>query len=111
MAISIASTWVVSRFGASGVYTLAAIVGVTDIDPFVLSIAQGSAASLSQADASIAVLVATASNNLLKAAYSVGFAGWRSGLRGLPAWPCYPAQPSPLHCYSRDSNRPRSQVT
>jgi uncharacterized membrane protein (DUF4010 family) len=33
VAISIASTWVVSRFGASGVYTLAAIVGVTDIDP------------------------------------------------------------------------------
>jgi uncharacterized membrane protein (DUF4010 family) len=83
VAISIASTWVVSRFGASGVYTLAAIVGVTDIDPFVLSIAQGSAASLSQADASIAVLVATASNNLLKAAYAVGFAGWRTGLPGV----------------------------
>jgi uncharacterized membrane protein (DUF4010 family) len=41
VAISIASTWAADHFGAAGVYGLAAIVGVTDIDPFVLSIAQG----------------------------------------------------------------------
>jgi uncharacterized membrane protein (DUF4010 family) len=39
--ISIAATWVRARFGATGVYTLAGIVGLTDIDPFVLSIASG----------------------------------------------------------------------
>jgi uncharacterized membrane protein (DUF4010 family) len=80
VAISIACAWVVSRFGAAGIYALAAIVGVTDIDPFVLSIAQGSAASLSEMDATIAVLMATASNNLLKAAYTVAFAGLRGSL-------------------------------
>ncbi|HEY8009212.1 MAG TPA: DUF4010 domain-containing protein [Methylocella sp.] len=58
-----------------------ALGGVTDIDPFVLSIAQGGASSLTGADAAVAVLTATASNNLLKAAYTVGFTG---RLKGLP---------------------------
>jgi hypothetical protein len=43
-----------------------------------ISIAQGGASSLTGADA--AVLTATASNNLLKAAYTVGFTGHRRGL-------------------------------
>jgi uncharacterized membrane protein (DUF4010 family) len=62
------------------VYSLAAIVGVTDIDPFVLSVAQNNAGSLSQASAAIAVLVATASNNVLKAGYTIGLAGPRGSL-------------------------------
>ena len=78
--ISIASTWATEHFGAAGLYVIAAIVGVTDIDPFVLSIAQGGASSLTGADAAVAVLTATASNNLLKAAYTVGFTGHRRGL-------------------------------
>jgi uncharacterized membrane protein (DUF4010 family) len=63
VAISIASTWAANHFGATGLYAIAAIVGVTDIDPFVLSIAQGGASSLTGADAAVAVLTATASNN------------------------------------------------
>jgi uncharacterized membrane protein (DUF4010 family) len=51
VAISIASTWAADHFGAAGLYVIAAIVGVTDIDPFVLSIAQGGASSLTGADA------------------------------------------------------------
>ena len=80
--ISVASSWVKSRFGETGIDVLAAIVGVTDIDPFVLSLAQGVAAPLSIAAAGAAVLIATASNNLLKAGYAAAFAGWR---RSLPA--------------------------
>ena len=56
---------------------LAAIVGVGDIDPFVLSLAQGGGAELAPRDVVAAVLIATSSNNLLKAAYCVAFAGWR----------------------------------
>jgi uncharacterized membrane protein (DUF4010 family) len=77
VSISIASTWAADRFGAAGVYVIAAIVGITDIDPFVLSIAQGGASSLTGTDAAVAVLTATASNNLLKAVYTVGFTGHR----------------------------------
>ena len=78
--ISIASSWVKSRFGATGIDVLAAIVGITDIDPFVLSLAQGVAAPLSATGAAAAVLIATASNNLLKAGYAAAFAGVRASL-------------------------------
>jgi uncharacterized membrane protein (DUF4010 family) len=77
VAISIGSMWVKEHFGHVGVYWLAAIVGVTDIDPFVLSVAQGGVAGLNLTATAIAVLLAASSNNALKAVYSVGFAGWR----------------------------------
>jgi uncharacterized membrane protein (DUF4010 family) len=78
--ISVASSWVKSRFGESGIDVLAAIVGVTDIDPFVLSLAQGVAAPLPVAGAAAAVLIAASSNNLLKAGYAAAFAGVRASL-------------------------------
>jgi len=83
--ISVVSTWVAARFGSTGVYVLAAIVGVTDIDPFVLGIAQGGVANLSLSSAAISVLVAASSNNVLKAAYAAVFAGWRSSFPSVVA--------------------------
>jgi len=83
VAISIASNWAADRFGAAGIYVLAGIVGVTDIDPFVLSVAQGGASSLDTASAGAAVLIATASNNLLKAAYTGAFAGRTGSLAAI----------------------------
>jgi uncharacterized membrane protein (DUF4010 family) len=74
---SIASAWVIQSFGDVGVYWLAGIVGVTDIDPFVLSLAQGGVAGLSIHAAAMAILIAASSNNLLKAIYAVAFAGWQ----------------------------------
>jgi hypothetical protein len=44
----------------------------------VLSLAQGGGEGLRLADLAGAVLIATSSNNLLKAAYSLGLAGWRT---------------------------------
>ena len=73
--VSLAASWARQRFGATGVYGLAAIVGLTDIDPFVLSIASGGAAPLPGDTAAAAVLIAASSNNVLKAGYAVGFAG------------------------------------
>jgi len=43
---SLLSTWVKTEFGLAGIYSLAAIVGVTDIDPFVLNLAQGGASGI-----------------------------------------------------------------
>jgi uncharacterized membrane protein (DUF4010 family) len=76
--ISLASAWVRSRFGTAGLYGLAAIVGAADIDPFVLSIASGGPATLSNATGGAAILIAASSNNVLKAIYTAGFAGFRS---------------------------------
>jgi uncharacterized membrane protein (DUF4010 family) len=75
--VSLATSWVRAQFGQNGVLWLAAIVGVADIDPFVLSLAQGGGAGLAPREVVAAVLIATSSNNLLKAAYCVVFAGWR----------------------------------
>lgn len=77
VAISIASTWVRGAFGTAGIFSLAAIVGFSDIDPFVLSLAQGAAVPLSLGTAAAAILIAASSNNLLKAGYAVAFAGLR----------------------------------
>jgi uncharacterized membrane protein (DUF4010 family) len=78
--VSLAAAWVRLRFGTRGVYALAGIVGLTDIDPFVLSIASGGATPLPGHTAAAAVLIATSSNNVLKAAYTIGFAGFRAAL-------------------------------
>jgi len=73
--ISIVTAWVRGVFGESGILTLSALVGVTDIDPFVLNIAQGGVAGMSAAVLCAAVLIAASSNNVAKAAYIVGFGG------------------------------------
>jgi uncharacterized membrane protein (DUF4010 family) len=78
--VSLASAWAQTRFGQAGVYALAAIVGVTDIDPFVLSLAQGGLHGVPSTVMMVAILIAVASNNLLKAAYAAGFAGIRASL-------------------------------
>lgn len=74
IAISLISKWVQAHLGALGVLVLAAVVGVTDIDPFVLSLAQGGAASIGIATSAVAIVIAASSNNLLKAAYTTAFA-------------------------------------
>ena len=78
VATSLVSNWVLSRFGQGGIYGLAAVVGVTDIDPFVLNIAQGATTGLSTGALTAAVLIAASSNNVLKAAYTLAFGRWVS---------------------------------
>ena len=55
------------------------MIGFTDIDPFVLSIAQGGG-GLPLDSAAIAILIAISSNNILKAVYTIVFAGRRASL-------------------------------
>jgi uncharacterized membrane protein (DUF4010 family) len=80
VAVSVAAGWVRAKFGEAGIYGLAAIVGVTDINPFVLSIASGGAGPLPVGASGAAILIAAASNNILQAAYTAGFAGMRTAI-------------------------------
>jgi uncharacterized membrane protein (DUF4010 family) len=73
--ISVITAWTRTTFGQNGILVLAGVVGVTDIDPFVVNIAQGGVAGVSLATLSAAVLIASSSNNLAKAAYALGFGG------------------------------------
>jgi uncharacterized membrane protein (DUF4010 family) len=76
--LAIASAWVSHEFGQRGIYTLSALTGLTDIDPFVLSLAQGGVAGMSLRAAAAAILVAASSNNVLKACYALAFGGARA---------------------------------
>ncbi|HUA08881.1 MAG TPA: DUF4010 domain-containing protein [Candidatus Acidoferrales bacterium] len=80
IAISLISKWVQEHAGAHGVLALAAVVGFTDIDPFVLSLAQGGAASIGVAVAAVAVVIASSSNNVLKAVYTLAFTRRRESI-------------------------------
>jgi uncharacterized membrane protein (DUF4010 family) len=80
IAISAITTVVQTYLGGAGVLGLAAVVGVTDIDPFVLGLAQGGAANVGVPLAATAIVVATASNNVLKAVYAVAFSRRRESL-------------------------------
>ncbi len=62
--------FVVGRYGAQGAQTLAFMVGVTDIDPFILNLFQGKW-NLDAMVISLAVLNAITSNNILKMVYAL----------------------------------------
>lgn len=79
--VSLLTEWIKTHFGSVGVYGLAAIVGVTDIDPFVLSLAHGGMEDISRSTMIAAILIAASSNNLLKAIYTVSFGSWPTGRR------------------------------
>jgi uncharacterized membrane protein (DUF4010 family) len=81
LAISLLTAWVETVFGQAGILGLAALVGASDIDPFVLSLAQGSAPGIDTAAAAAAVLIAASANNLAKAGYAIGFGGLAAGER------------------------------
>jgi uncharacterized membrane protein (DUF4010 family) len=79
--VAAASSWVRRMFGSPGVYALGTVAGVTDIDPFVLSLAQGSVVGMSLKGIGAAILIAASSNNVLKALYAMAFGGVRACLK------------------------------
>jgi len=85
LAVMIITRLAVAYLGRSGVYTLAALMGVTDVDPFILSMtaSAGTAGPLVLAAASI--LIAAASNNMVKGIYAFSFADRPTGRQGLVA--------------------------
>ena len=70
---------VTSRFGATGLHALSFVVGFSDIDPFIFSLLDGKFQVSQQAVVS-AVLIASASNNLLKTGYALGLSRSRQML-------------------------------
>lgn len=69
---SILTGYVIKYYGGAGINIMAFIVGVTDIDPFIINLFQGQL-GISNSLITIAVLNAITSNNLLKLVYSLFF--------------------------------------
>jgi len=72
-----------THLGQRGVYSLAAVMGVTDVDPFVLSLTQSAGSVTSIGLAAAGILISTASNNAVKAFYAFGFANRKTGIESL----------------------------
>jgi uncharacterized membrane protein (DUF4010 family) len=83
LAMLVATDLAVKYVGSAGVYSLAGIMGVTDVDPFILGMTQagGSLTPLSVAAAS--VVIAAASNNVVKGFYAYSLADRKTGLQSL----------------------------
>lgn len=76
--------WVIEQHAQNGLAALSFIVGFADIDPFVLSLVQG---AFDAPDLAIAhaIIIATASNNLLKALYTALWSNRRTTLSAGPS--------------------------
>ena len=81
LGVSLATTWAESTFGQTGVFSVAALVGASDITPFILSLAQGGAPGMGVSALAAAVLIAASTNNLAKAGYAIGFGGFAAAER------------------------------
>ena len=79
--VSLLTEWIRKAFGQTGVMVLAALVGATDIDPFVINLAQGGVSGMPIATLSGAIMIAASANNVAKGAYAVSFGGMRSARR------------------------------
>jgi uncharacterized membrane protein (DUF4010 family) len=79
----IATHVVAVHLGNAGVYSLAAVMGLADVDPFIMGMTQsaGSITSLSVASASI--VIAAASNNVVKGLYAFTLSDRRTGMQSL----------------------------
>jgi uncharacterized membrane protein (DUF4010 family) len=69
--------------GRAGLYSLAALMGVTDVDPFILSLTESSAGFTPVALAGGAIVIAAASNNLVKGVYAYFLGERNAGRQGL----------------------------
>jgi uncharacterized membrane protein (DUF4010 family) len=69
--------------GRAGLFGLATVMGVTDVDPFILSLAESSATLTPVALAGGAIVIAAASNNFIKGVYAYGFGERQAGRQGL----------------------------
>lgn len=83
-AISFATKYVVSYGSAVGLRVLSFVVGFSDITPFVVSILQGNF-GIDDGKIVQAILIASASNNLLKTAYTYIFGTRRTANAAAPA--------------------------
>lgn len=73
----------VTYLGKSGVYTLAAIMGVSDVDPFIMGLTQAAGTITPVKVAAGAILIAAASNNIVKGIYAYSLADRKTGVQAL----------------------------
>jgi uncharacterized membrane protein (DUF4010 family) len=83
VAMLVATHAAIEYMGETGVYILAAVMGVTDVDPFIMGMTQAAGALTPLKVAAVAVAIAASSNNLVKGIYAYSVADRKTGLQSL----------------------------
>lgn len=83
LGILVATHLAAAYLGRAGVYALAAIMGVTDVDPFIMGMTQATPTLTPFAVAEAGILIAAASNNIVKGFYAYTMADRKTGTQGL----------------------------
>jgi uncharacterized membrane protein (DUF4010 family) len=83
IAMLVLTNLALTHLGQGGVFGLAAIMGFTDVDPFVLSLTQSAGSITSLTLGAAGILIASASNNVIKGFYAFAFADRRTGAQSL----------------------------
>jgi uncharacterized membrane protein (DUF4010 family) len=73
----------VTYLGKAGVYSLAALMGVTDVDPFIMGMTQAAGKTTLLNVSAAAILIAAASNNVAKGCYAYAWSDRATGVRSL----------------------------
>ena len=69
--------------GKGGVYALGAIMGLADVDPFIMGMVQSAGVATPLSVAASGVLIAAASNNVAKGIYAYAISDRRTGIQSL----------------------------
>lgn len=88
LAMLVATHLAVTWLGRTGVYSLAAVMGVTDVDPFIMGITQAGGTGIPLIAAASAILIAAASNNLVKGIYAYSLSDRKTGIQSLSLLAC-----------------------
>jgi uncharacterized membrane protein (DUF4010 family) len=83
LAMLVATQLAVRYLGTAGVNTLAAIMGVSDVDPFIMGLTQAAGTLTPLKVAAGAVVIAAASNNVVKGIYAFSLADRKTGAPAL----------------------------
>lgn len=79
----VATHLVVTYLGKAGVYSLAAVMGVSDVDPFIMGMTQAGGTTTALTVAAAAILLAAASNNLVKGIYAYSMSDHKTCIQSL----------------------------
>ncbi|MGA3346760.1 MAG: MgtC/SapB family protein [Terracidiphilus sp.] len=79
----VATQLAVTYLGSAGVNTLAAIMGVSDVDPFIMGLTQAAGTLTPFKEAAAAVAIAASSNNIVKGIYAYSLADRKTGIQAL----------------------------
>jgi uncharacterized membrane protein (DUF4010 family) len=81
--VLVVTQYTLEYFGHAGIFALAGVMGVSDVEPFVMGLTQAAGQSAPLHLAAAAIVAAAASNNLAKGFFALGFADRKTGRQSL----------------------------